>query len=1394
MAIFRGNRRHDVLRGTGDDDRLIGMGGRDRLFGNNGDDVLLGGVGRDRLFGGRGSDTLDGGRGNDRLVGGAGADDLNGGVGRDRLIAGTGADTLAGGRGNDTLTGGRGADQFNYAEGWGDDTITDFNVGAGDVLDFSDTDLSFSDLTIAAQGDDVLVSVGNDSILLRNVSLDEVTEAAFEFDKVDTDNSEDEGKVETTGGQGELSTLSNEGRDIIGLDQYQNDARFSGFDGSGQTVVVIDTGIDLNHSAFGPDANGDGISDRIIYTEDFSRDGDGTANDIQGHGTNVASIVGSSNASYLGVAPGVNIIALQGLGNNGSGTNSDIERALQWVVDNAAAYNIVAVNLSLGAGDNVNTVSPHYTYGDEFAALASQNVITVAAAGNDYYRYQTPGASSIAADPNVIGVGAVWEGDFGSIQWGSGAKDFSTDVDRVTSFSQRSNDLGIVFAPGALIDGAQPGGGFSAQGGTSQATPFVAGMAALAQDIATDVLGRRLTPSEFQRLLRETSTTIRDGDDEDDNVANLNAEIPRVNMFELAQAIYDLAEDDPTPVPEPREDDFSSDTSTTGRIGSNSTATGELETSGDTDWFRVRLREGRTYELSMRGDDSDEGTLNDPVLALVDAQGNILASNDDGPANHNSLITYTAQSTGNYYLVASGYGSETGTYTVGIERTSNRRARDDFSADTSTTSNLDGDGTIVRGRIEVQGDRDWHRLDVAAGAEYRIDMHSRGGPNVRLEDSYLRIYDENGTLLASNDDGGNGQNARLFYTASSDGTIYVETAASGDAGSGRYRVRVQTTEVEGDVPNDASTSARVEVGGHYDGTLEAAGDRDWVAVSLVGGVVYDIALFGHGDTPVSDTYLRLFDANGSLIASNDDADGLNSALDSISFNASGTYFISAGSYADGGEGDYRVTVEELSGDGADIPTDTSTESEITIGGSVVSDLGFEGDRDWHRATLVAGHTYEIEVEGVGSDALGDTYLRVYNGQSSLLAQDDDGGDGLNSRLLFNAGNGGDFYFSVGAYADGGTGGYEISLVDTGASDDFAGDSSTTGRLTTSVDGEIEQVGDTDWFAYRVQNGGIYQFDARGASTSDGTLGDPVLAIRDEYGNLLGYNDDGGDGLNSQAVFSATYSGTVYVEVSGYGSTSIGTYELDAQVLSNGDDDHGDAIDPSLLLLDADEFVFGEIEEEGDVDFFRLELDAGGIYDLFARGAPTSDGSLNDPIMALFDTDGDVLVFNDDGGTGLNALIEDFEADNSGTYYLGVGGYGGNNSGTYTIGYTQTGSNASNDDFGQSAGSAGALASGSSITGTLEEAGDRDWIAVNLLGGREYEVDLRGVASNSGTLVDPYLNVYDSSGSFLGSNDDGGLGLESSLSFVAPSTDVFYFEAAAYADRYTGTWELEVGLA
>ncbi|BAY87792.1 putative peptidase (plasmid) [Calothrix parasitica NIES-267] len=326
-------------------------------------------------------------------------------------------------------------------------------------------------------------------------------------------------------------------------DKFKDNPLYPDIDGEGYSVVVIDSGINADHPAFG---------DRIIHSESFiSGNKNKDPDDKSGHGTNIASIIASEDEKHPGVAPKVNIISLK-IYDEGGGKLKDTEEALRWVKENAEKHNIVAVNLSYGI--NLNTNKPFYNLNDSdglshhIEELIEKDIIVVAAAGNSYKKYEEQGVQYPAADINTIAVGAVYDADVGwevipdlSDLFKHTAIDYKTKADKLTAFSQRSGDLPMVFAPGSKITGAglnnQPFTYYSTERGTSQAAPHVTGMAVLAQQLAERELGRRLTPKEFRELLISTSDDITDEETDDDNVKNTGLTYKRVNMTNLAEAI-----------------------------------------------------------------------------------------------------------------------------------------------------------------------------------------------------------------------------------------------------------------------------------------------------------------------------------------------------------------------------------------------------------------------------------------------------------------------------------------------------------------------------------------------------------------------------------------------------------------------------------------------------------------------------------------------------------------------------------------------------------------------------------------------------------------------------------------------------------------------------------------
>ncbi|TCS12874.1 Ca2+-binding RTX toxin-like protein [Caulobacter sp. BK020] len=239
---------------------------------------------------------------------------------------------------------------------------------------------------------------------------------------------------------------------------------------------------------------------------------------------------------------------------------------------------------------------------------------------------------------------------------------------------------------------------------------------------------------------------------------------------------------------------------------------------------------------------------------------------------------------------------------------------DTVPGDTSTTEVLSGSLGSAFGWINTPTDTDWYGLQTQVGQTYTIFLKgysssTGGGP--ALPDPILRIYDSSGQLIGTADNSLNSLDANYQYTPTTSGLIYV-SAGSADGQTGRFSFLVikTTATVPDVVPGDTSTGVSLAIGGHVDGVLENATDADWYRVSLTAGQSYMFHLDGASASPLSDSYLQLFGANGSLITFNDDyGDGYDSAL-RFTPTTTGVYYLSAEAAA-GETGGYRVSAEAV---------------------------------------------------------------------------------------------------------------------------------------------------------------------------------------------------------------------------------------------------------------------------------------------------------------------------------------------------------------------------------------------------------------------------------------------------------------------------------------------------
>jgi subtilisin len=314
-----------------------------------------------------------------------------------------------------------------------------------------------------------------------------------------------------------------------------NTAWSMGYTGSGQTVAIIDSGVDKNHTFLSPRV----ISEACYSTTNASStsvcpggaaestvpdSGLNCPSSVSGcdHGTNVAGIAAGKGVSFSGVAKDANIIAIKVFSEFtptacGAASScarywtSDLIKGLERVRTLANTMNnIAAVNLSLQTGQQFasNCDVAHAATKAAIDNLRSVNIATIICSGNFSF---TNALTAPACISTSISVGSVDDGSLG------------TTGDMVSNFSDSSPLLHLL-APGRWINSSIPNNNYANYSGTSMATPHVVG--------AFAILKQRKPAATIDRMLNALISTGQPVTDTRNGIVK-----PRIRIGNALQAI-----------------------------------------------------------------------------------------------------------------------------------------------------------------------------------------------------------------------------------------------------------------------------------------------------------------------------------------------------------------------------------------------------------------------------------------------------------------------------------------------------------------------------------------------------------------------------------------------------------------------------------------------------------------------------------------------------------------------------------------------------------------------------------------------------------------------------------------------------------------------------------------
>ena len=648
-----------------------------------------------------------------------------------------------------------------------------------------------------------------------------------------------------------------------------------------------------------------------------------------------------------------------------------------------------------------------------------------------------------------------------------------------------------------------------------------------------------------------------------------------------------------------------------------------------------------------------------------------------------------------------------------------------------------------------------------------------------------------------------------------------------------------------DLPATTATIGRVLVGESARGKITPSGDTDWFRVELEADTTYRIDLEGSetGKGTLLDPWLSgIFDADGDRVpnSSNDDGGQGTNGLKIFTPTASGTYFIEVKDSTGVGTGTYTLSVKEPSDDatlsvlsvlngatelvssfaaGTTSYTASVDNSVTTVTVSATAnDSGAEAvitpeDSDTntmgHQVSLDVGSntiTVEVTAEDNSTQDYTVAVTRIITLVSNLDQPDSDQA-GTSNKIAqeFTTGSNEDGYILSSVYVvskDDEGDEFSASLC-TAASGDVPSSTCTPltspssfakGTLTFTAPENTVLAKDTDYFV--VFNPGSDEVTF-GRVESDSE--DAGAAAGWEIGNHYHF-------LNNMDVWAATATErSLLIAIKGYAVPGTPAR------FEEGDTDF--AQDTSTAgVVEADGFASkGAISPADDYDWFRVELEVGRTYQIVLWGALVGrDLTLGIPaINGLHDSDGGFLPntyadFTDEEDEhehdvavpvfGADAELI-FSPGASGTYYVSVKGRGGY-LGTYELWVADI----TEEDDAQPANTRTTtlLTRGGvpvdPVEGRIDYLGDQDWFAVTAVAGVTYQVDMEGRDTGKGSLSDPYLRVYISSGGQavqVGTgNDDGGVGYNARITFTSGQYATYFVAAQGFGRIGTYTLTLK----
>jgi hypothetical protein len=273
-------------------------------------------------------------------------------------------------------------------------------------------------------------------------------------------------------------------------------------------------------------------------------------------------------------------------------------------------------------------------------------------------------------------------------------------------------------------------------------------------------------------------------------------------------------------------------------------------------------------------------------------------------------------------------------------------------------------------------------------------------------DTYMEFYNaETREKLGQNDDGGSGSNARIRYSVQA-GKRYIAKVRGydGDTGNYGFRAYLAVRTVSGGFENPLAYEIGADENAPVMNRSLDNDDEDFFLLLPAndGQLIMET-------TGSTDTFMEFYNADTRQKLAEDDDGGRGSNARIRHDVQAGQRYIAKVRGYDGDTGSYgfrayiqvqvRLTPDEYEPD-----NDPASAKQIEIGTSQQHTFHNTNDVDWVKFQITQPGRYTIRTRGVNSNRL-DTYIELFDSNQNSIDENDDGGDGLDSRLSLHLENG-----------------------------------------------------------------------------------------------------------------------------------------------------------------------------------------------------------------------------------------------------------------------------------------------------------------------------------------------------------------------------------------------------